>query len=326
MYAHKPVLLREVMSCLDPEPDSVVVDATLGEGGHAAALLQKLESGMLIGIEQDEEVMARARERLSGFNGRFLPVRDNFANMKQIVRAGSPTGRADRILFDLGISMFHLTESGRGFSFSRDEELDMRLDKNRPLNALRVVNEFDRRKLSEIIWAYGEERFAGRIANRIVQERKTSRIHTSLELADIVSKAIPRKYWPKRIHPATRTFQAIRVFVNDEIDLLEQAVRDAVSVLEPEGTICIISFHSLEDRIVKSVFNDFRKGCTCPPDFPVCVCGGRKTLCVLTRKPVTAGEDEIERNPASRSARMRCARKLQEPGSGSINEEIQQSA
>ncbi len=326
MYAHYPVMLEQVMDCLDIGPDQVVVDCTLGEGGHARGMLQKLERGALIGIEQDEEVLSRAKERLETFGRRFIPVRDNFSHVREIVEQQSPTGRADRVLFDLGVSMFHFTESGRGFSFSREEPLDMRLDRDRPLDAHQVVNTFSRQKLSEIIWAYGEERFANRIAHRIVQARGEKPISTSRELADIVKRAVPRKYWPRRIHPATKTFLAIRIFVNDELDILEQSVRDAVEALAPGGRVCVISFHSLEDRIVKSVFNDLRRGCTCPPDFPVCVCGGIKKVRVLTKKPVTPAEGELERNPPSRSARMRCAQKLREQAAHHLSREVQQSA
>jgi 16S rRNA (cytosine1402-N4)-methyltransferase len=326
MYAHYPVMLGEVLDCLDVGPGQVVVDCTLGEGGHAREVLQRLEGGTLIGVEQDGEVLDRAKERLEAFGDRFVPVRDSFSRVREIVEEYAPTGKAGRVLFDLGVSRYHLTESGRGFSFNREEPLDMRIDQGRPLSASQVVNSFSRQKLAEIIWAYGEERFANRIALRIEQEREKKPISSSRELADIVKGAVPRKYWPRRIHPATRTFQAVRIFVNDELDILEQAVRDAVDVLAPEGRICVISFHSLEDRIVKSVFNDLRRGCTCPPDFPVCVCGGTRKLRVLTRKPVTPSESELERNPPSRSARMRCAQKLREQGAGNLSREVQQSA
>ncbi|MFW6181217.1 MAG: 16S rRNA (cytosine(1402)-N(4))-methyltransferase RsmH [Spirochaetota bacterium] len=326
MYTHYPVMLEEVLDCLEVAPGQVVVDCTLGEGGHAREMVRRLEGGTLIGIEQDGEVLERAKERLEAFGDRFIGVRDNFSRIREIVEEQSPTGKADRVLFDLGVSRFHLISSGRGFSFNRDEPLDMRMDRGRPLDAYQVVNTFSRHKLSEIIWAYGEERFANRIALRIEQAREKKPISTSRELADIVKGAVPRKYWPRRIHPATRTFQAVRVFVNDELDILEQSVRDAVEALAPEGRICVISFHSLEDRIVKSVFNDLRRGCTCPPDFPVCVCGGTRKLRVLTRKPVTPSESELERNPPSRSARMRCAQKLRGHEAGNLSQEVQQSA
>jgi 16S rRNA (cytosine1402-N4)-methyltransferase len=228
--------------------------------------------------------------------------------------------RVDKIFFDLGISMYHIRESGRGFSFGQAEPLDMRLDTSKPLSAKDVVNRFNRKKLTEIIWAYGEERFSNRIAHYIVTERAKKPITTSSDLADIVMRAVPKKFWPRNIHPATKTFQAIRIFVNDEIEILERAVREGIDMLRPGGRICIISFHSLEDRIVKSVFRDLNRGCTCPPDFPVCVCGGKRLIKVLTKKPLQPDEHEIERNPASRSAKLRCAMKLN-TGEPSIREE-----
>jgi 16S rRNA (cytosine1402-N4)-methyltransferase len=254
------------------------------------------------------------------YNGRFLPVRDNFSRIGEILdeRVGMPV---DKVFFDLGISMFHIKESGRGFTFAADEPLDMRLDLEKSLSAREIVNSFDRDKLAQIIWAYGEERFSNQIAQLIVRERSNKPITTSGQLADIVGRAIHRKFWPKNIHPATRTFQAIRIFVNDEIEILERAFRSAIASLKPGGRICVISFHSLEDRIAKSVFNDLARGCSCPPDFPVCVCGGRKVLKLLTKKPLTPDEDEMRANPASRSARLRCALKLKDSAGSVAREE-----
>jgi 16S rRNA (cytosine1402-N4)-methyltransferase len=311
LYAHTPVMLRQVLACLEIEGKDIVVDCTLGEGGHTSHFLQLLKEGMLVGIEQDSEILQRAQNRLKGYNGRFVPVRDNFSRIGEILdeRVG---GQVDKIFFDLGISMFHIKESGRGFTFAADEPLDMRLDLGKSLSARDIVNSFDRGKLAQIIWAYGEERFSNQIAQRIVRERSIKPITTSGQLADIVERAIHRKFWPKNIHPATRTFQAIRIFVNDEIEILERAFRSAIASLKPGGRICVISFHSLEDRIAKSVFNDLARGCSCPPDFPVCVCGGTKVLKLLTKKPLMPDEGEIRTNPASRSARLRCALKLKD--------------
>jgi len=311
MFAHNPVMVNQVLSCLCIKGDDIIVDCTLGEGGHAEHFLGILKTGSLIGIEQDLVLLQKASQRLRNSGAQFVPVRDNFSNLKEIVKRFRPGG-VDKVFFDLGISMFHIKESGRGFSFSREEPLDMRLDQSRTLTGIEVVNRFDERKLAEIIWAYGEERFSNRIAHRIVQEREKKQITTSLQLADIIEWAIPRKYWPKNIHPATKTFQAIRIFVNDEIEILENALKDGIDSLKPGGRICVISFHSLEDRIVKSVFRELTKGCTCPPDFPVCVCGGKKVIKVLTKKPLSPTDEEIRKNPSSRSARMRCAHKLEE--------------
>jgi len=309
MIVHKPVMLEEVLSSLAITSSDVVVDCTLGEGGHAAAFLERLNKGVLVGIEQDEEILSRACERLKPFGERFIPVHDNFFNIKKIVEGLFPAG-VDKVFFDLGISMYHITKSGRGFSFSRSEPLDMRLDLSKTLTACDVVNRFDKKKLAEIIWAYGEEVLANRIAAFIVNERSRKPITTSTELADIVKRAVPRKLWPRKIHPATKTFQAIRIFVNDELEVLEKALRDGIDILKPGGRICVISFHSLEDRIVKTVFQELDRGCHCPPDFPVCVCGGKKVIKVLSKKPCIPGEEELRRNPSSRSARLRFALKL----------------
>jgi 16S rRNA (cytosine1402-N4)-methyltransferase len=325
MYAHNPVMVDQVLSCLCIDGKDLVVDCTLGEGGHAAHFLRKLKTGTLVGIEQDRVLLERAKLRLEDSGKKFELVHDNFSNLKEII-VNVVKKSVDKIFFDLGISMFHITQSGRGFSFLREEPLDMRLDQSRPLTGMEVVNRFDEKKLAEIIWAYGEERFSNRIAQRIVQERAKKEITTSLQLVDIIERAIPRKYWPKSIHPATKTFQAIRIFVNDEIEILENALRDGIECLSPGGRICVISFHSLEDRIVKSVFKELTKGCSCPPDFPVCVCGGQKVIRVLTKKPLTPDEGEIRKNPSSRSARLRCASKLENSATHSAKESMRNTA
>jgi 16S rRNA (cytosine1402-N4)-methyltransferase len=318
-------MLEQVLGCMDIGRKDRIVDCTLGEGGHALGFLERLDEGRLIGIEQDREILQKASDRLGEYGDRFIPVRDNFANLKEIVRKNM--GKTiDKIFFDLGISMYHFRVSGRGFSFMRDEPLDMRLDQSKPLSARDVINQFSRKKLTEIIWAYGEERFSNRIAHYIVTERVKKPITTSSELADTVMRAIPKKFWPKSVHPATKTFQAIRIFVNDEIEILDRAVRDGIDLLKPGGRICVISFHSLEDRIVKSVFKDLNRGCHCPPDFPVCVCGGKRTIKVLTKKPLYPDELEVEQNPASRSARLRCAAKLSTTVPSLREEEMRYSA
>jgi len=325
MFIHNPVMLEQVLRSLDINPEDIIIDCTLGEGGHSVHFLQNLDSGVLIGIEQDDEILKRAVERLHTYKDKFIPVRDNFSNLKSIVSQNA-VKRVDKIFFDLGISMYHFKRSGRGFSFTRDEPLDMRLDRTKSLSAMDVVNRFSRKKLSEIIWAYGEERFSGRIALHIIEEREKKQITTSTQLADIVKRAMPGKYWPRNIHPATKTFQAIRIFVNDEMEILENALRDAIGLLKPGGRLCVISFHSLEDRVVKSVFNDLKRGCRCPPDFPVCVCGGKRVIKVLTKKPLIPDDEEIKNNPPSRSARLRCALKLNEIHTNQTKEEMKYSA
>ncbi len=318
-------MLDQVLCYLDINRDDKIVDCTLGEGGHSLQFLEHLEGGKLLGIEQDDEILSRATKRLQEYTDRFIPVRDNFSNLRDIVQR--VFGKSiDKIFFDLGISMYHFKESGRGFSFNRDEPLDMRLDQSKPISAMDVVNKFNRKKLSEIIWAYGEERFSNRIAHCIVGERVKNQITTSGQLADIVMRAVPKKFWPRNVHPATKTFQALRIFVNDEIEILEKALRDGIDLLRPGGRICVISFHSLEDRIVKSVFSDLNRGCHCPPDFPVCVCGGKRVIKVLTKKPRMPDEREIHKNPASRSARLRCAAKLNTTIPSVRKEEMKYSA
>jgi len=310
MWIHKPIMVEKVLEYLDIHEGDIVVDCTLGEGGHSSFFIEKINiGGKVIGIEQDETILNISKERFRDYGNKFIPIKGNFYDIKRIIN--DTVGRkVDKIFFDLGISMYHYEKSGRGFSFSRDEPLDMRLDLSNPLSAGEIINRYDKKKLSKIIWAYGEERFANRIADFIVRERKNHPITTSIQLADIVKRAIPRKFWPKKIHPATRTFQAIRYYVNDEIDILEKSLRDAVDILEKWGRICVISFNSLEDRIVKSVFRELSRGCTCPPDFPVCVCGCKKLLKVVVKKPIIPDEKEISNNPSSRSAKMRCAIKL----------------
>jgi 16S rRNA (cytosine1402-N4)-methyltransferase len=318
-------MLEQVLCFLNIGKNDRIVDCTLGEGGHSQRFLERLDGGILLGIEQDSEILDRASERFREFGERFIPVRDNFSNVKGIVQH-TLGNKIDKIFFDLGISMFHLKASGRGFTFQQDEVLDMRLDRSKTLTADEVINRYSRKKLTEIIWAYGEERFSNRIAHHIVLERTKKPITTSSELADIVMRAIPKKFWPKSVHPATKTFQAIRIFVNDEIEILERAIRDGIDLLRPGGRICVISFHSLEDRIVKTVFKDLNRGCHCPPDFPVCVCGGERKIKVLTKKPLQPDEAEVEKNPASRSARLRCAVKLNTSVSSINEEEMRYSA
>ncbi len=325
MFIHKPVMVKQVLDCLDIKSSDIVVDCTIGEGGHSSYFIDIVERGAVLGIEQDEEILKRAVRRFQGYHDKFIPVKGNFSNIKGIVKE-TIRRKVDKIFFDLGISMFHFKESGRGFSFSKSEPLDMRLDISRSPNAMDVVNQFDKRKLAEIIWAYGEEKFSNRIATFIVKEREKKPITMSTQLADIVKRAIPKKFWPRNIHPATKTFQAIRVFVNDEIEILERALRDGIDVLKQGGRICVISFHSLEDRIVKSVFRELARGCTCPSDFPVCVCGGKKLVRVITKKPLVPVSEEVEANPASRGARLRCALKARESSSDSLEKKMKVTA
>ena len=286
---HKPVLLDEVISFLLPYQDGVVVDATVGEGGHSTAILDKIRPAKLVALDRDIEILTVARERLSGFSN-VIFLYGNYSNLPELLaKEGIET--VDAVLMDLGISSFHLEDPERGFSFAEKGPLDMRLDRvGTSLTAFEVVNEWSEKRLREIIREYGEEPWAKRIARRIVEYRKEKKIRTTHELADIVKSAVPKRYWPKRIHVATRTFQAIRIAVNDELTHLKEALKRIVDILSPGGRILVISFHSLEDRIVKHSFKKFEEK------------GLGK---VLTKKPIVPTDDEIRENPRSRSAKLR---------------------
>jgi 16S rRNA (cytosine1402-N4)-methyltransferase len=310
VYVHEPVLLEQTLSLLLPERQGpVLVDATLGEGGHAAAFLAADPRLVLVGIEKDQEILDKARERLKHFEERAHLFRSGFREFferyDELVAR-----RPGRIFFDLGVSMFHFQVAGRGFSFSRDEPLDMRLDKAQEVNAADMVNTASEAQLRELIRRGGGERLAAMIAKAIVRERTRTPIHSSRSLAEIIWKAVPPSYRYRRLHPATRTFQALRITVNNELEELEAALPRAFELLTVGGRMGIISFHSLEDRIVKRFFQECNKSCTCPPESPICQCGGRRRAVILTRKPVLPAPTEVARNPASRSARLRVVEKI----------------
>ena len=306
---HLSVLAEQAIALLDCSPGGIVVDATLGGGGHAELMLQRVgRTGRLIGMDCDDYAIERAGRRL-GSGPNVVLVRENFRNIKEVLEQESPSG-ADAIMFDLGLSSFHIDEASRGFSFSRDARLDMRMDRRSEWTAEDIVNEYSERELADILKQFGEERHARRIAKAMVRERSKKRIRTTAELADIVRRSKPRPKKRTRIDPATKTFQALRIEVNSELDSLRQALDDAISLLRPRGRICVISFHSLEDRIVKKTFARLARGCDCPPEFPVCVCGKKPILKVLTSKPVQASSEQIAANPRSISAKLRAAEKL----------------
>ena len=307
MIVHEPVLLQEVLAHLVPtRRDPLMVDATLGEGGHAEAFLGKYPDLMLIGVDADPAILAIARERLAVYADRARLVNAWFSRFL----AGYDEGRsADLILMDLGISRFHYETSGRGFSFDRDESLDMRLGSDLATTAAEMVNTLDQADLAEVFFRYGEERFARLIASRIVREREKAPIESASRLARIVASAVPAKSRRLRIHPATRTFQALRIAVNRELEQLQDGLAKALTVLAPGGRIGVITFHSLEDRIVKRFFRDKSRDCTCPPEWPICQCGGKAELRIVTARPITATPQEVSRNPASRSAKLRVAEK-----------------
>lgn len=303
---HRPVMLSQVIEHLRPQSGGVYVDATLGLGGHARAILEESSpEGKLLGIDRDRKSLDRAARGLAGYEGRVALQHGNFAEVKDIARR-SRFESCDGILADLGLSSFQLETAERGFSFQRSGPLDMRMDTASPLTAAEVVNRFPEPKLAGLIYRFGEEPGSRRIARAIVRARP---LHDTLSLAEVVSRAV-RSRRRSRIHPATRTFQALRIVVNDELDALRQFVASAIELLKEGGRLAIISFHSLEDRIVKGSLGSMARGCTCPPEAPVCVCGGKKLVKLVCRKPVSPTEAEKIRNPRSRSARLRVAERL----------------
>lgn len=306
---HKSVLLDECIRYLDIKPDGVYVDGTLGLGGHSEAILRHLKTGRLIGIDRDENAIAYASDRLAPFGEKATLVKGNFADIGGILdRLGIE--KVDGMMFDLGVSSPQLDDAQRGFSYMKDAPLDMRMDENAPLTACDVVNGWPEGEIKNILWRYGEERYSGRIAAAIVSRRNIKPIETTMELTDIIRSAMPAAALREKQHPAKRSFQAIRIAVNDELGSLEQMLQQAENRLVSGGRLLVISFHSLEDRMVKEAIRAREDGCTCPPEFPVCVCGFVKTMRSVTRKPVMPTQQEIEENPRARSARLRIAERI----------------
>jgi len=304
---HIPVLLDETMHWLRPRPGGVYVDATLGGGGHAEAILERiLPGGRLIGIDRDDAAIDAAARRLQRFGEAVVIVRDNFAAIKEVL-ARQDLQQVDGILFDLGASSMQFAEAERGFSFQESGPLDMRMDRRQSTTAADLVNRLPERDLADLIWRYGEERWSRRVARGIVAARP---LETTEELAGLVARSIPRRAWPRGLHPATRSFQALRIAVNDELLNLEKALPNAAEVLREAGRLCAITFHSLEDRTIKHTFLRLSRGCTCPPGTSACTCGGQRWLRVLTKKPVTPSPEEIARNPRARSAKLRAAERI----------------
>jgi 16S rRNA (cytosine1402-N4)-methyltransferase len=309
-FEHRTVLLAETIEYLSVIPDGIYVDATLGGGGHSLEILKKLgNKGKLIGIDRDENAIKAAGDRLVQFSDRVVLIHGNFVDMAKLVNDAG-VSRVDGIVMDLGVSSHQLDEGERGFSYMQDAPLDMRMDRQQAMSAKEVVNAYDESDLARVISGYGEERWAKRIAAFIVRERKKAAIETTGQLVDIIKAAIPAAARRKGPHPAKRTFQALRIEVNDELGILERAVKDGVELLKSGGRICIITFHSLEDRKIKSVFRELENPCTCPPGAPVCVCGKEPVVRVITRKPVFPTEEEVRKNPRARSAGLRVAEKL----------------
>ncbi|MBK5199936.1 MAG: 16S rRNA (cytosine(1402)-N(4))-methyltransferase RsmH [Spirochaetaceae bacterium] len=306
-YVHYSVMKDEVKQYLIPPTDkpSVMVDCTTGEGGHTNMMLSEYPQLKVYGLDCDTHIQEKAKNRMKEFGERFVPVHTWFDDYFDDYQ-GEPI---DLVLFDLGISIFHYTESERGFSFKKEENLDMRLNDESPLTASMVVNSYSEEDLANIIYKYGEERYSRRIARAICEKRIEKDIEKSSELEDIIFKAVPATYKHGRIHPATRSFQALRIEVNKELDRIEPALRGAVKALRPGGRIAIITFHSLEDRIVKWTFKDLAKACSCPPEQPRCTCGGKAAIKILTKKPIIATDKETKMNPPSRSAKLRIIEK-----------------
>ncbi len=307
---HESVLVHEVVEQLQPTNNGRYFDGTVGLGGHAAAILRACSpDGRLLGVDLDLEALSLAKEKLGEFNDRFTLVHEDFVNLDVILKRHS-LNDVDGVLFDLGVSSLQLDTPTRGFSFARSGPLDMRMNPNHPLSAEEVVNSSSEEKLADIFWNYGEERNARSVARRIVQSRRTQPVTTTLQLAAIIEDAIPPKARRSRIHNATRVFQALRIYVNDELKRLQLGLDCAVEALAPGGRICVISFHSLEDRIVKQQFQRLSCDCVCPPKSPICVCRHRASLHILTKRPITPRIDEIQKNPRSRSAKLRAAMKI----------------
>ena len=309
-YYHLPVMPEEVIRFLAPTSGGIYVDGTVGGAGHAALILEASSpDGMLIGFDRDKEALTAAEERLLPFGDRARLEHGNFAGIAEAL-AELGIERIDGILLDLGVSSPQLDRAERGFSFQKDAPLDMRMDRSSGATVAELLNTLPERELARIIRDYGEERWAKRITAFIVRAREESPVETTMQLVEIVKAAVPRGAWEERLHPATRTFQALRIAVNDELASLEKGLDLGVRMLSQGGRVVVIAFHSLEDRIVKNSFRRLAHGCTCPRDFPYCVCGNKPMLRVLTGKPVMAGETEIEVNPRSRSARLRSAERL----------------
>jgi 16S rRNA (cytosine1402-N4)-methyltransferase len=311
-YRHVPVMVNEVIDYLNCSPGKTYVDGTLGGGGHAKAILEAIgPDGFLLGIDRDPDAIAHTGKSLHSFKPNVQIFHEDFTHLPEILSQLHIT-HVDGILLDLGLSLHQLEGSGRGFSFMRDEPLDMRMNPDQGQTAGALVNRLSQKDLADLIARYGEEPRAVRIAKRIVDSRRQQTIGSSLQLAEIVKKAVPARYRRGRIHPATRTFQALRIAVNQELAALEEFLDEALNILNPRGRLCILSFHSLEDRIVKERFKALAKGCTCPPQFPKCVCGKAPQVSILTKRPVRPGPQEVRTNPKARSAKLRAAERLRE--------------
>lgn len=303
-FKHKSVLLNECIQNLNIKPSGIYVDGTLGGGGHSYEILKRLDkNGKLIGIDRDKDALLAAKEKLKEFDNLYT-VHDNHANIKNILKELNISG-VDGILLDLGVSSYQLDEADRGFSYMHDAKLDMRMNREDSLSAYDVVNKYSEEKLTKIFFDYGEERYSKSIARKICEKRKEKNIETTLELVDIIKSAMPTKALNEKQHPAKRVFQAIRIEVNEELTKLKQAVVDAIMSLNDNGRLAIITFHSLEDKIVKHTYEEMEGRCICPKDFPVCVCNFKSYGNIVNKKPIVSNEEELEENARARSAKLR---------------------
>ena len=308
-YGHRPVLLEECLEALAIRPDGVYVDGTLGRAGHSLEIARRLTTGRLIGIDRDETAIAAAQERLRDYMDHVTLVHSNFDRIGAILEELNISG-ADGMLFDLGVSSPQLDDAQRGFSYMHNAPLDMRMDRTAALDAHQVVNRWPYEELRRILYEYGEERYAPAIAKGICRARETAPIETTLQLVDVIKSAMPPQALREKQHPAKRSFQAIRIAVNGELDALPPMLNAAAEHLNAGGRLAVISFHSLEDRIIKKTMQELATGCTCPPNFPVCVCGKTPKMKLISRKPITPDDGELTENPRARSAKLRVAEKL----------------
>lgn len=308
-FSHKSVLLDECIENLAIKPDGIYLDGTLGGAGHSYEIVKRLTTGRLIGVDRDTVALEAAKKRLAPYLDRVTTVHSNFSELDQILD-GLGIGKVDGMLFDLGVSSPQLDDAERGFSYMADAPLDMRMNREDALSAYDVVNTWSQEDLRRILYEYGEERYAPQIAAAIVKKREQAPIETTLQLVDVIRGAMPPQALREKQHPAKRSFQAIRIAVNDELGAVAKLMQAAFRRLNPSGRLCVITFHSLEDRIVKSEMQQAARGCTCPPEFPVCVCGKQPIVRIITRKPILSNERELEENPRARSAKLRVAEKL----------------
>jgi len=308
-FSHRSVLLTETIEALDIKENGIYLDCTAGGGGHSYEIAKRLKNGLLIALDRDEEAVEAATERLREFGGRAKVIHSNFADFSLALKSLG-VDKIDGALMDLGVSSYQLDNAQRGFSYSQDAPLDMRMDRDASLSAYDVVNTYGEDALVKLIFDFGEERFARAIVSKIAEKRKIKPIETTLELSDIIKSAIPAPARAEGHHPAKRTFQAIRIEVNSELSVIEPTIKGVVGALREGGRIAVITFHSLEDRVTKQTFAQLSSGCTCPRDFPVCICGGRPQIKLINKKPILPGERELRENPRARSAKLRSALKI----------------